>query len=117
MSADGFIVWCDPEPDPPPARSRLPNRRECFTETIEIGGREYSASVGFDAESAPKEIFLSGAKSGSDMDYHLEEAAIIASRALQRGLRANDLTGDTTAVSPVGAALALVARYETEEWR
>jgi len=117
MSADGLLVWCEPEP--PPERVRLPNRRECFTDTIEIGGREYSASVGFDPRSGePKEIFLSGAKSGSDMDFHLEEAAIIASRALQRGLRAKDLSGDTTdAVSPIGAALDLLARYEAEEWR
>ena len=116
MSADGLLVWCDPEP--PPQRVRLPNRRECVTETIEIGGREYSASVGFDERGLPKEIFLAGAKSGSDMDAILAGAAITVSKALQLGLQAGQLISESErSISAVEAGLHLVARYEAEEWR
>jgi hypothetical protein len=114
MSADGLLVWCDPEPH----RVRLPNRRECFTETIEIGGRCYSASVGFNERDEPKEIFLAGAKSGSDMDDNLADAAIVVSRTLQLGVKAQHLTGEAGRPnSAVGAALDLLARYEAEDWR
>jgi|GEM_PF-2914490 len=120
MSADGLLVWCDPEP--PAQRIRLSNRRECFTETIKIGGREYDAAVGFNEQGEPKEIFLSGAKSGSDMDGNLAGAAIAVSKTLQLGLRAAQLTDPDSSLSPllcdaVTAALNLVAWYEAEDWR
>jgi hypothetical protein len=50
-----------------PDRARLPNRRPCVTERIVVGQSVYEASIGFDGEGRPKEIFLSGAKVGTDM--------------------------------------------------
>ncbi len=33
-----------------PARSRLPNRRPAYTETLEVDGQAFEATVGFDPE-------------------------------------------------------------------
>lgn len=127
MSADGLLVWCEPGPDS--SRRRLPNRRECFTETIQVGNSVYDASVGFDEHGNPKEIFLSGAKSGTDMAAVLADTGILVSITLQSGIPAELLapsmsrvpdgwTDDgTDCASVLGIALDLVARYEAEEWR
>ncbi len=34
-----------------PARSRLPNRRPAYTETLEVDCQAFEATVGFDPES------------------------------------------------------------------
>lgn len=137
MSFDGLLVWCEPGPDS--SRRRLPNRRECFTETIQVGNAVYDASVGFDAEGNPKEIFLSGglappgsrpsAKTGSDMAAVLTDTGILVSFSLQSGIPAELLAPSMSRVpagfdeeavaraSVLGVALDLVARYEAEEWR
>lgn len=133
MSADGLLdIWYEPEP---PARRRpLPNRRECFTETIIVGNGVYDASIGFDAQGNPKEIFLSGAKSGTDMAAILADTAILVSIALQSGIGAATLADAISRKPPwpdapsrvlchsepasvIGAALDLLARYEAEDWR
>lgn len=113
-----------------PDRQRLPQRRECFTETIEVDGREYSCAVGFDPETGdPREIFLSGARDGSGMAAILADTSVVVSIALQHGIAATALARsisrvpllpDEPATSPAsvfGAALDLVARFEAEEWR
>ncbi len=47
-------------------RQRLPNRRECYTETLAVDGQSFEATVGFDPESGqPRELFLNGGKEGS----------------------------------------------------
>lgn len=104
------------EPFPPPGRRRLPNRRPCITETITIGDRAYACSVGFDPDTVvPKELFLSGAKIGSDAQYEIEGIAIAVSKAMQRGIAASDLAVGGNG-SVIAAALDLVARYEAGEW-
>jgi ribonucleoside-diphosphate reductase alpha chain len=131
MSADGLLVWCEPGPDS--SRKRLPNRRECFTETIEIGGRRYEAGVGFAADGETREIFLSGPRIGSDMAFILADIAIVVALAMQHGIPAatfaasmsrlaapGDIHGDLPATQPasvIGVALDLLARYEAEDWR
>lgn len=128
MSADGLLdIWYEPER---PARRRpLPNRRECITQTIVVGNGVYDASVGFDQYGEPKEIFLSGAKTGTDMAAVLADTGILVSIALQSGIPAELLAPSMSRVpagwteeavdraSVLGAALDLVARYEAEDWR
>jgi len=63
-------------------RRRLPNRRRAITETVRFArgngeAVEYSATIGFDEVGRPKEVFLSGARDGSDMAAVLADAAII----------------------------------------
>lgn len=112
-----------------PDRKRLANRREQFTETLVIGNGAYIASVGFDHElpgSPLREVFLEGAKAGSDMAHLLADVATFVSIALQHGLPASlfapsmarvpeTIDGPATRpASALGAAIDLVARYEAE---
>ena len=42
-----------------PARSRLPNRRPAYAETLEVDGQAFEATVGIDPEGgSPRELFL-----------------------------------------------------------
>jgi ribonucleoside-diphosphate reductase alpha chain len=105
-------------------RRRLPNRRRSETTTLECAGQRIAASVGFDPEGRPAEIFLSGGKDGSALAAILADAAVVISIALQHGIPAGELRrsvgrlpeaidGPPVApASPIGAALDLLAGYE-----
>jgi hypothetical protein len=112
-------------------RRRLPNRRQAITETIQFAaanGRlaRYEASVGFDELGRPKEIFLFGAKDGSDMAAALADTAVALSVALQHGVSAQSMAVSTARVSPadgsragmpasiIGAVLDLLSRFEQD---
>ena len=104
-------------------RKRLPNRRLAATEEIAVGTSIITATIGFDRQGCPAEVFLSGAKDGSGMAAILADAAVVISVALQCGIRAADLgksiarlpetvDGPATApASPIGAVLDLLAQY------
>jgi hypothetical protein len=117
-----------------PARTRLPNRRPLITETLFVGGQAIEASVGFDADGQPRELFLSGAKDGTDLAAILDDASVVLSVALQHGVPPAALVRSVArlptaplappyldrpgAVSPrlpasvIGAALDLLASFE-----
>ena len=77
---------------PTPHRSRLPNRRPSETRTLKVGNHTFHASVGFDpATVRPCEIFLAGAKDGTDMAAILDDASVVISVALQHGVPATAL--------------------------
>ena len=69
-----------------PSRTRLPNRRPLITETLVVGGQAIEASVGFDAAGRPRELFLSGAKDGTDLAAILDDASVVLSVALQHSV-------------------------------
>ena len=69
-----------------PSRKRLPSRRPAVTQDIEVGGHRFTASVGFDEHDRPKEVFLSGAKDGTDLAAILDDASVVLSVALQFGV-------------------------------
>ncbi len=72
-----------------PARSRLPNRRPAYTETLEVDGQAFEATVGFDPESGqPRELFLTAGKEGSMLNAMLADAAVVVLVALQSGILA-----------------------------
>jgi hypothetical protein len=108
------------------SRERLPNRRPSLTEDIGVGDRVYSATIGFDRFCRPKEIFLAGAREGSDMQAVLDDTAIVVSLALQNGIPAAALrmsmsraplphSGAPRApASVIGAAIDFIARLEIE---
>ena len=74
---------------PKPQRHRLPNRRPSETRTLEVAGQTFEATVGFDpADGMPRELFLTGAKSGSSLDTLLGDVAVVVSVALQHGVPA-----------------------------
>lgn len=115
----------DGEPRSPPYRRRLRNRRNAITETIIIGNMTLTASIGFDETGQPAEVFLSGAKDGSGMAAILDDASVVISIALQHGIppaslaksisRAPDARGRISAASAIGAALDLIAEFETRQ--
>jgi ribonucleoside-diphosphate reductase alpha chain len=114
-------------------RLRLPNRRPAVTETLEVPGQCFTATIGFDpANAQPREVFLAGAKGGSALAAILADAAVVISVALQHDIPAEALAKsvgrlpggpvapadlDTASerlvsMSPIGAALDLVARWQ-----
>jgi ribonucleoside-diphosphate reductase alpha chain len=112
---DGEMVF------PPPHRRRLPNRRNSVTEGLAVGNMNVSATIGFDPAGRPAEVFLSGAKDGSNLSAIIADASVVISIALQHGIPAKELAksisrapdgmGHITAASAIGAALDLLATY------
>ncbi len=119
---------------PAPHRQRLPNRRPSHTETLEVAGQAFTATVGFDPKTnRPCEVFLTAGKEGSLINAMLADAAVAISVALQHGVSAKalaksigrlpeiavtpaDLDQGPPAVlpaSPIGAALDLVTTFES----
>ncbi|MCZ6588387.1 MAG: ribonucleotide reductase [Alphaproteobacteria bacterium] len=116
-------------------RKRLPNRRPSHTETLQVDGQVFTATVGFDPENdQPRELFLVAGKEGSMLNAMLADAAVVISITLQHGIPAAALTksvgqlpaGPVTPAdlegprpgrvpaSPIGAALDLVSVFERE---
>ncbi len=93
------------------ARRRLPTRRPTVTVRIEAADIAAHATVGFDpALGCPREIFLrptGGAKTGSGVDYLLDDAAVAISLALQCGVPAAAL-GKAMGRTPEGAPASIV---------
>ncbi len=74
-----------------PARIRLPNRRSAHTETLEVDGQTFTATVGFDEHGRPRELFLMAGKEGSMLNALLADAAVVISVALQHGVSSEAL--------------------------
>ena len=68
-------------------RKRLPDRRPCETIDVLHAGERYHANIGYYPDGRPGEIFIRGAKVGSDSDAICDDAAVLVSRLLQRGDR------------------------------
>ena len=58
---------------------------------MEYNGERYHISVGYDLYAKPKEVFIRGSKSGSDMDHLLDDVAVVTSLALQNGVNVEEL--------------------------
>ena len=112
-----------------PHRARLPNRRPAVTHHLETAGPAFVATVGFDDQAQPREIFIGGGKEGSAINTLLSDAAVIISVALQHGIEAEALarsisrlpadklaplqSTDQEPASPLGAVLDLLRSLET----
>ena len=66
-------------------RQKLPTRRRALVLDLDHQGARYSLGVGFFADGTPGEVFVSGAKTGSDVDGLLADLGVLISRLLQRG--------------------------------
>ena len=77
-------------------------------------GQRYHATIGFDPDGRPKEVFCHGAKIGSHMDLLLDDACVALSLLLQHGIKPRDLAHsmgrlkDGMAASVIGALVDLV---------
>ena len=58
----------------------IPNRRPCITETV----GPFAVSVGFDPWGRAFEVFISArAKSGTELEQHLYDLGVTASKIMQ----------------------------------
>lgn len=74
-----------PHLTPSAHRRRLPNRRLHEAVRFECGGQTYVGGFGRFPDGSLAEVFLSGAKTGSDTESNAQDAALVASLALQHG--------------------------------
>jgi hypothetical protein len=78
------------------SRERLPARRSQLTDSSARwpidSGRRLHISVGLSSDGRCLEVFARGAsKTGTDLDFTLDDAAIMLSRLLQHGDRLEDI--------------------------
>ena len=66
-------------------REKLPPRRQSETVDLWHGGQRYHVTVGRYPDGRVAEVFLSGAKSGSDVDGLCADVGVLVSRLLQHG--------------------------------
>ena len=66
-------------------RERLPDRRQSETADVWHGGQRYHLTVGEYPDGRPGEVFIHGAKPGSDVDLLCDDLAVLLSRLLQFG--------------------------------
>ena len=98
------------------ARHRLPDRRPNQTTVLEFAALRFTVTIGFFGDGRPGEVFTSGAKTGCDLDYLLDDACVALSLLLQHGVEAGPLAasmgrlGNHRPASLIGAVVDLVAR-------
>ena len=103
------------------SRVRLSNRRRHLLETMKWEGRRWEVCVGFNEQSLAREIFIDGAKVGSELEALVDDACVAISLLLQCGMPAVELAKHlaregTTSGAPVasvlGAAVERIAALE-----
>jgi hypothetical protein len=57
---------------------------------------EFAVTIGFYPDGAPGEVFISGAKAGSDVDAAIRDNAILISLGLQHGVPLKVMQGAMT---------------------
>jgi len=69
-------------------REALPNRRHSESFEMQWGGQNttFQVSLGYYQDRRIGEVFISGAKAGSDLDATARDGAILLSLALQHGV-------------------------------
>jgi len=89
-------------------REYLPNRRESYTMKLTADGVTAHVSISPPHDvGAPKEVFISGPRPGSQMDHVLHDVAVIISVALQYGIEPAALAKSITR-TPQGNAHSIV---------
>ncbi len=67
------------------ARERLPDRRQSETVDLWHGGRRFHLTIGEYPDGSSGEVFIHGAKPGSDTDLLGDDIGVLISRLLQYG--------------------------------
>ncbi len=97
-------------------RERLPDRRQAETVDLWHGGQRYHLTVGEYPSGKPGEVFIHGAKPGSDTDLLCDDIGVLISRLLQHGDtpaalaaglgRLGDSQGPASLIGAIAASLA-----------
>jgi len=79
-------------------RRILPQRRRCETFNLNFGGlaRDYAITVGYYDDGSFGEVFITGAKSGEQIEAVARDGAVLISLALQHGVSIQTLAGAIT---------------------
>ena len=99
-------------------RHRLPNRRPSETFELEAQGLKFTATVSRFPDGSLAEIFLQNHKAGSMAGINAQDAAVVASLALQHGVPLDVIRyalmrdGNGRAFGPLATALDLLADQE-----
>jgi hypothetical protein len=94
---------------------RLPDRRPAETVALEHDGARFMVTIGFYADGRPGEVFIHGARSGSNLDALLADACVVVSCLVQHGIQSRELAssmgrlGNTKPASVIGAVVDLIA--------
>lgn len=67
------------------ARCRLPGRRSHWLFRFECDGQSYTGGIGRFEDGRIAEVFINGTKVGTAAETNAQDAAIVASLALQHG--------------------------------
>ena len=94
---------------------RLPDRRQGITQAVTWRGTPLTVQLGFDGAGAVREIFINGAKGGSDVEALFDDACILASILLQYGVSPEELAQHlgregTDPTSPAASLIGQAAR-------
>ena len=102
-------------------RRRLANRRPAVLVGVEHQGAVFTVCAGLYSGGQVGEVFVSGARSGSDLAALVDDGAVLASIALQYGAplevlaRAMGRHNNRTPASVLGCALDRVVELLDEE--
>jgi hypothetical protein len=77
-------------------RAILPARRESETFNLNRGGTRFAVTVSYYAPGRPAEVFITGAKAGSDVEAIARDGAVLLSIALQFGVPLDVIRGALT---------------------
>ena len=99
-------------------RENLPPRRRCETFDIQYGGQNtvFAVTLGHYDDGRIGEVFITGAKAGSEMEAIARDGAILLSLALQYGVpittiqHAISREADGKASTIVGAVLDIIQK-------
>ncbi len=102
------------------ARSRLPDRRAGEIFEFEHCGIRYTAGIGRFGHGRIGEVFLNASKSGTAIETHARDGAVMLSLLLQHGCSIDVIrqtitrNPDGSAAGPFGTLLDLIARKYRE---
>lgn len=91
-------------------RERLPDRRMQVVEELTWAGRPWLVGYGFDAGGRVREAFVSGSRTGAELQALVEDACVLVSLLLQCGMPAPELARHLAreGVDPAAPAASLI---------
>jgi hypothetical protein len=92
-------------------RDRLKDRRPHWLYRFECDGQSYTGGIGRFEDGRIAEIFINGSKADSTAETNAQDAAIIASLALQHGCPIDTIRHALTRTGSAGGPLATLLAY------
>lgn len=107
----------------PAVRELLPMRRRSETFNMRFGGQltEFAITVGYYLDGRVGEVFIDGAKAGTEMNTITHDGAVLLSLGLQYGVplttmqHAISRNPDSTAATIIGAVIDRITAHEDEQ--